>query len=852
MDVSSELPSPWKEWSQAAIEKVLEELGIKVEQVPSGGGADLNKPSVCVPLPPSKPAAPIVVIDCGTITIAGQEFPLRWAPNEIGPLQIEISTNLDAGLKQHIRDFEDHFNALLNEARKGKKDLTEVSNSLWDSMKRLFAYIKQYFPEWDQSQGRIVFQVDFNRVLDWVWPPQPARQGCAPDEARDIFDDAFDMLDPFSRRDPLLLDLDHDGIETISSKEGVYFDHKGDGFAELTGWVAPDDGMLAIDRNGNGQIDDDSELFGNQTLLANGTLAANGFQALAALDDNGDGKIDSGDRGFSQLRILKYSEENGELPGWCLYTLDEVGIKSISLASTPDAIVDPEGNTRTRIGSFEWTDGTTGQIAEYTLQSDTMYSIPTESLDVPDDIGTLPDLQGYGVVYDLHQAMVRDTTGELKLLVEQFVSATDTAILDFLMEQILFKWAGTDRLPLETSIPAAALALSTERESGGGVTARGMYNAGDSIDDRKVAVLEHLFGQAWVGADGSRQPDYAASILLNESFRRIFEWARAELMAQTHLKGLYDKLSYAWDEERQELKTGFTDVIPEIVAALDTDPEQGKELLSEFARSLRGISSCSPACYLTFREHMLEIDPTLGWVFDTGGLPVYDQLGQGDGWYYPHMFGTWGSDAVKGSLTAGDGVINGLSGDDVIYGTARNELIYHSDGDALIVAGGGRDTIWAGAGNDILDGGQGSDTLRGETGNDTYILRVGSGRDTIIETDKTVGNVHTVSGMRKHRTPFLHVSRTKHSIPALPANGARRSGVCAARFLSRCRVGTAGPSRGAFRRSGARLHDLEPGGAVPTQPDGRFTLGQKFLEPISLVPFLSNRGSFGRLLLHAQ
>jgi len=41
-------------------------------------------------------------------------------------------------------------------------------------------------------------------------------------------------------------------------------------------------------------------------------------------------------------------------------------------------------------------------------------SIPNEWVDVPEDIAALPDVQGYGNVYDLHQAMARDTSGELK------------------------------------------------------------------------------------------------------------------------------------------------------------------------------------------------------------------------------------------------------------------------------------------------------------------------------------------------------------------------------------------------------------------------------------------------------
>ena len=56
------------------------------------------------------------------------------------------------------------------------------------------------------------------------------------------------------RRDPMTLDLDGDGLETIGidSSNPILFDHDGDGVANATGWISPDDGLLVFDRNANG------------------------------------------------------------------------------------------------------------------------------------------------------------------------------------------------------------------------------------------------------------------------------------------------------------------------------------------------------------------------------------------------------------------------------------------------------------------------------------------------------------------------------------------------------------------------------------------------------------------------
>ena len=214
-------------------------------------------------------------------------------------------------------------------------------------------------------------------------------------------------------RSPILLDLDGDGvIKTLGTDAGIHFDHDGNGFKELSGWVAEGDGMLMLDRDADAILDNGAELFGNFTPLANGMLAVNGFQALAQFDSNGDGKIDASDPIWSQLRVWQHDPEatdTGDPDSAGIFkTLDELGIQSINTGYTDTNITDPNGNTIKQAGSFTKTDGSTGNASDVWFQTDNMYTIANEWLDVPDDIAALPDLQGYGNVYDLQQAMARE------------------------------------------------------------------------------------------------------------------------------------------------------------------------------------------------------------------------------------------------------------------------------------------------------------------------------------------------------------------------------------------------------------------------------------------------------------
>lgn len=226
---------------------------------------------------------------------------------------------------------------------------------------------------------------------------------------------------------PIVLDLNGDGIATTGLSEGTHFDHDANGFAEGTGWINGADGILVRDLNGNGTIDTGRELFGSETLLANGQKAPNGYASLAELDDNHDGRIGAQDAAYTTLKIWKDANGDGYSSADELLTLAEAGVQSIATGFTAVDQTDANGNVTKQTSTFTRTDGTTGTSADIWFVEDKADTIATEWLPETAEVAALPDIQGSGNLYDLRQAMLRDSSGHLQSLVTQFVQATRKA-----------------------------------------------------------------------------------------------------------------------------------------------------------------------------------------------------------------------------------------------------------------------------------------------------------------------------------------------------------------------------------------------------------------------------------------
>ncbi|MCR4431491.1 MAG: hypothetical protein NUV45_10780 [Tepidanaerobacteraceae bacterium] len=154
-------------------------------------------------------------------------------------------------------------------------------------------------------------------------------------------------------KDPLVMNFD--GTIPSITDEKIGFDIDCDGSDDLISFLSSGSGFLALDLNGDGTINDGSELFGPQS--------GDGFAELAKYDFDGNNWIDENDPIYEKLRIWTRDDKGNDV----LLALGQKGIGAIYLGNV-NTLFDIKNRQNELQGKIQKTgifvneNGTTGTI----------------------------------------------------------------------------------------------------------------------------------------------------------------------------------------------------------------------------------------------------------------------------------------------------------------------------------------------------------------------------------------------------------------------------------------------------------------------------------------------------------
>ncbi|WP_037585727.1 calcium-binding protein, partial [Stenoxybacter acetivorans] len=572
---------------------------------------------------------------------------------------------------------------------------------------------------------------------------------------------------------PIVIDLDGDGVETISRSQDIHFDLNNDGFAEQTGWVNADDGLLVLDLNGNNKIDNGSELFGNYTAQ-DGSNANNGFEALKQYDDNGDGMIDALDSIWQKLMIWQDINQNGvseanELKPITTAVGENGAISAVYLDYIDSEYVDGNKNQYRQMGMVKWESGKESGAVDVWFNvnnSDTIYASEGQW---HEEIAALPDASAFGKVLNLRDAMMQDPI--LYGLVQQYIEQPSTSLL----YKMIYQWTGASDVPIDD---------------------RGPY-----IDARQLVALEHLTGRDYLQYL-SHNPGPNAGKILRAEFAKFPDYVAAQIKLQTIYADVADEL---YTE-----KTDFGGNVikfPVVYIDLISAAASGNAMWAKDAvKTIRDLFTYAPSLQKDFMDGL-----------ELAAINLYQKIGSADILYiingvYP-VIGDDGDNILTSDSLIDDNntlpsnqnnnthsnvILIGRKGNDALYGNQNNNTYIFSKGDGqdIISDSGGYDnlifdvnsaqvhwgrlgdyliiqycendvvrvnhffdtnnykienfsfsdkiislsktpfndghnTVYGDSGSNFLIGGKGDDTLIGKTGDDLYFISNGDGRDTI-------------------------------------------------------------------------------------------------------------------------
>ncbi|MCK0914267.1 type I secretion C-terminal target domain-containing protein [Acinetobacter pittii] len=507
----------------------------------------------------------------------------------------------------------------------------------------------------------------------------------------------------------------------------MLFDHDNDGIRTSTGWVGSDDGILVLDRNGDGVINDGSELFGDSVTLKDGSQASNGYAALAEFDSNGDGKVNAEDTNFEQLKVWRDLNQDGVSQTNELFGLTELGIQSLNLNHTNTDTALGNDNILAQTGSFETLDGQSHIMGDVNFSFNSIYSSFNNTIELTVEQQQAANLQGIGRVRDLREAAA--LSPELAETLKNYSNAETRSEQYDLLDQLILNWAKTDpefkeanELQMVSWVKTANEGIAlTPGQASTGTLAAPLSQESQTMLDKIHYMLPIL--NAFSGSKSSQiYYDNEADIknvfnTINNAYMSLKEGIYTGLLYQTRLddylaeielnlqatdpadlfdySGIQEKLEQTFITNPEKAFTDLTDLVNHHPDVLTNWLPEGKELLINYLSKV------------VDQELWGDLEPKID-------LKTFDDLG--------FIIGTKLDDTLNGTVQ-----------NDILVSASGNDILNGAAGSDTLVGGNGNDKLYGGAGLDILIGGTGNDNLEGGYHGDTYIFSKGHGQDIITD-----------------------------------------------------------------------------------------------------------------------
>ena len=618
------------------------------------------------------------------------------------------------------------------------KELTETAKELAEVAKGFSKNFEEWAKEtWEGAVGTFKEWVwkypDNFRQDDWGSPEN--RNWCIPEDWERWLKANRDGK--YHIYDPLVLDLDGDGIETVSHKayKGALFDHDGDGIRTASGWVASDDGLLVVDRNGDGIINDGKELFGDSYVLKDGTHAVHGYAALAEYDSNSDGVVDAKDADFDKLRVWRDLNQDGVSQKEELFTLEEVGVQSLNVAYQDSNRNLGDGNRLAQEGSYIGKDGKVRTMGDLLLSNNPFYSRYSQAVKLTNEQRTTANLQGIGRLRDLREAAALSPALAKVLLA--YTKAETKAQQKALLDNLVDNWAKTDPNYSVGSKFSTSM-IRTANEGVGLTPSQGssILLAGEVSDEYKAKLHELRTKIATLDAFSGEKSDviYVQSKqqmedflkIVRETYEKLTDAVYENLLFQTRLKPYLNQIGITL--ENGEFKLDFSRVTALFSEIYGRNPEKAFIDLGEFLAYSNISTESSEFAKLSSLMSQYSLDAINKGTFEryaeTLGKEAMEKLG--------HKVGTDKADALYGNRLAN-----------------------------VLIGGAGDDKLEGGSGKDILNGGSGNDLLYGGSNEaDTYVFAKGHGKDVVSD-----------SGYQAEHTDTLRFNGAKFAPSMLTRSG---------------------------------------------------------------------------------